>query len=560
MRPILWLMVTVLIFTAALSVSAQSGGVLVEGAVGITINADAFNPVLCAESVSACRRLMEKVYPSLFVVDPQTGLLRRGEEGNMGVIASPTLTPDEEWTLHRDLMWSDGTPVTAYDVLFTWAARTQFMGMNTPVRAMQVIDDYTLAVEYSTADCSALPRANFLVLPSHSFAPGFREYVVTHRERGLLSIVEWFIQRDFEQYFYRLLNQGGDIPPTSGEFTIAEVRPNEEIRLTSGDFAYILRVVEGDGTQAFLNGDVDVLVNPSYSRRADLLATTGLQIAEPVSGYSDVLMFNVADPNRPRSAFYESGAPIEQGSHPVFTNPDVRRAFQLAIDRDEIIRVVFQGDAIPMVSSLPATSWGYNAELEPISFNPREAERLLELAGWKAINGRETRQCVSCGTAPEGTALYLELDYQYGESREIVAELIARQARRVGFEVVVTGNDVPAHQTFDAYLGGMKTNPDPDQFLHFSQEGDVFDSGINYTSYHDDTLSDLLHEARSVPDCQPQTRAGLYRQAQALIQEEQPYAFLYTRTDFIAAQAGVVGFSPLPDRPFWNISTWRVVR
>jgi peptide/nickel transport system substrate-binding protein len=570
MRRLLWLMCLALMLTATLSVSAQSsgvpggvpGGVLVEGTTDVPISPDAFNPFVCSDTINACRRLMEKVYPSLFAVDLETGLLLPAGEGNYGVVSSPTLTPDETWSLRRDLTWSDGTPVTAYDVFFTWAAREHYLGFDpwsyTRVSAMRVVDEYTLEVQYSTADCAALPRSNFLVLPSHSFSDDFREYVNAHEDRGLQTVEDWFELPDFELNFMALTNHVGIVPATAGAFTIAEIRP-EEIRLKSGDLAYILRQIRVDPVDAFLQGDTDILINPPYIHRNDLRVTTGLQIAEPVSASFDYIMFNVANPYRPRSAFYESGAPIEQGSHPIFSNPDVRRAFQLAIDIEEIIRVAFQGDAVPTASSLLATSWGFNPDLEHVGFSPDEAQHLLEAAGWKAIYRGGARICLGCENAPDDTPLSFTLAYESGGNRELVADLIARQLSRVGFEVGITASE-PGQQSFDAYLAGGRMNPDPDQWLQFSREGDILETGLNLTSYHDDALSSLLNEARTLPGCEPAERAALYQEAQVMIQEQQPYTFLYTRTDFIAAQPNVVGFAPVPDRPFWNIADWSVIR
>ncbi len=582
MKHLLRLMVVLLaslMLTAVLSVSAQDdpassddaqsgivqGGILVESTSETTLTAASFNPMYCTEELDVCRHLMEKVYPSLFAVDPETGLLLAGETGNFGVVVEPTLTPDETWTLRRDLVWSDGTPVTAYDVFFTWAARVWFLYMDSPIRAMQVVDEYTLSVEYRSAACSALPRANFLILPSHVYSQDFHEYVDAQQALKLRPLSEWFEfnNHEFAQYFSNLQNRT-DIPPTAGAFEIAEVRPNEEIRLISDDLAYILRASETSAVDAFLSGDIDLLINPPINRRADLLAATaanGLQIAEPLSTSSDFILFNVANPGRPRSAHYDSGAPIDQGAHRVFSNVDVRRAFQLAIDMDEIIRVAFQGDAVPLASTLPATSWAYNPDLEPSGFDPREAEALLEAAGWKAIYWNGTRVCLGCETAEDGTLLSITLTYQTGKGREIVAELIGRHLRRVGFDVRVGSGDFPADQQhFDAYLMEIEADPDPDQWLRFSAQGDVIDSGPNITSYHDEALSELLNEARTLPGCNPAARAELYREAQALLQEQQPYAFLYTRTDFIAAQPSVVGFAPIAGRPFWNTAEWRVIR
>jgi ABC-type transport system substrate-binding protein len=57
-----------------------------------------------------------------------------------------------------------------------------------------------------------------------------------------------------------------------------------------------------------------------------------------------------------------------------------------------------------------------------------------------------------------------------------------------------------------------------------------------------------------------QRRAAIYHQIEKLLQDDQPYVWLFAINDLYAAHTNVIGFDPYPNMPWWNIHTWQVQR
>jgi peptide/nickel transport system substrate-binding protein len=356
---------------------------------------------------------------------------------------------------------------------------------------------------------------------------------------------------------------------TAGEFQFNALRPGEDIRLSAGQTAFVYTDLPEytSPVDFFLDKRANVLINPPFERRDDLRAAPHLQIADVPGGTWEYIIFNTANPNKPKSAFDDQGQPIDQGHHPLFGDIRVRRAVQLGIDDHELAEVVYQGNVTPLASSLPPMSWGFNAALTTSSYDPRAAEHLLDEAGWRDANRDGVRECHGCLYAHEGDNLSFNLiaapyDDLYSEE-----DIIARQLGQIGFSVGVGYDDFSSveFQTFDAYLtAGTMTadaaDSDPDQSVKFSQSADVLGQVGNYGSYYNPNLEALMQQARTVPDCDVHSRALIYGQIEGLLQSEQPYAWLHVWNDMYVAQDGVLGFAPYPGRPFWNIRDWVVLQ
>ena len=116
-------------------------------------------------------------------------------------------------------------------------------------------------------------------------------------------------------------------------------------------------------------------------------------------------------------------------------------------------------------------------------------------------------------------------------------------------------------QEFDAYWFAFEAetalNRDPDQAALWTTAADVVDSTGNPGSYSNPRVDALLEQARTLPGCDVEQRAALYREVSALLQADQPAVWLYARHEFYAAR-GIENFAPYPDNPLWNVTTWRV--
>ena len=564
--------------------ASQDGiGVITEGNVYGSANIGSLNPLRCDDS--ACRRITSLLFPHLIGIDPATGTFAPSGDA-MGLATGWEIAADgTTYTFHLrdDLAWSDGTPVTAYDAFYSYLAIASDEiaspytdPMKDLVRGAAPLDEHTFVVFTQTAVCFTLDRMNFPIIPAHVFEPDFASQaaaVFTDAADALRRFELW--QPSLARgYFASIAQQSFDYHPavTAGVFEFGSLQPGDYVRLTrDGEqgFAYVDVPDQDTEVSLFLEGDLNFIDNPPYDRRDDLRAAQDVQVFEAPDLTWNAISFNLADPRYPQDAFDKEGNRIDQGRHPIFGDERVRRAVQLAINVEDLMAASVEGDGTVLASNQPPTSWALDPDLAPVGYDPAQARRLLDEAGWKDINNDGIRDCYGCLYARPGAALSFELTYFYDlPGQDILVRLIQDQLAQVGFSVVPSGTEaflVPPQgvrdQTYDAYLLSYREAypVDPDQTDLFTTVGDVVGTGQNTGSYYNPEVERLMSQARTLPGCDSDARAELYRQIQTILQAEQPYVWLFAPNQMVAARGGVQGFDPYPNAPFWNIQQWMVV-
>ncbi len=200
---------------------------------------------------------------------------------------------------------------------------------------------------------------------------------------------------------------------------------------------------------------------------------------------------------------------------PPFDNPDLRRAFAMALDRKYFADVVLDGAGFPATGGfippgLPAHSDGIG-----IPFSPDRAREAFEAAGY-AIGGEFP--------SVEGLAPYWAgdvTDYARAQWKEVLGvDVTWREATWP--EVLASLRDTPP----DIYgMSWQGDYPDPDSFLRTS-------SWRAETGWAHEEYGSLIEKARRVPD--PERRAGMYRQADRILMQEAPIIpLIYGRAQFL---------------------------
>lgn len=558
---------------------SQSGGrgVIREGNLAGAEGSGPYNPLLCANA--ACARLNGLLFPLLLAVDPITGTFTPGTADNNGLAVAWEIVGERqlEVSLRDDAIWSDGTPITAYDVLYSYLAVGSDVidspytdRVNASITGMVATSDLTLTIFTQDTTCGTLSIANLPIVPAHAFEPGFRESARTLTDGVFLpdAAAALRVSRNFRFMRSHPFNRTPSV--TGGLFTFRELRPREAILLQTSDgtqgFAFVDMPDSETRVNRFLDGDLNLLVNPPLNRREEIRARDDVQVYSAPRSSWDGILFNLADPRQPVSAFVD-GVPVEQGVHPIFGDVRVRRAVQMAIDVPYIIATVFKGEATQITGYQIPGTWAHNPDLQPVAYDPIGAGQLLDQAGWRLPDRFRARVCNGCTTAqPEAPLFFtLAVDSRFNYL-DTVANLVAEQLTLVGFSVNVTGIDPSAPnnpviaQRFDAFLGiTVETYPaNPDARDRFSTAGDVVGGFGNSGSYSNPEVDRLLDEARTAGECNPAARAPLYHEVQALLYDDQPYAWLYAPHEFVAVGPDVLGFAPYPNAPLWNIRAWVV--
>ncbi len=195
-----------------------------------------------------------------------------------------------------------------------------------------------------------------------------------------------------------------------------------------------------------------------------------------------------------------------------FTDRRVRQALNMAVDKNAIIDVVFQGAGKAAKNPIPPTIWSYNEATEDYPYDPEKAKALLAEAGVKNLK----------------TNIWaMPVQRPYNPNAKRMAELIQADWAKIGVEAEIVSfewgeylkrSKQGEHQT--VLLGWTGDNGDPDNFLYVLLGCDAA-SGANRARWCHKPFDDLLRQAKQISDVEERTK--LYEQAQTIFKEEAPW-------------------------------------
>jgi ABC-type transport system substrate-binding protein len=219
---------------------------------------------------------------------------------------------------------------------------------------------------------------------------------------------------------------------------------------------------------------------------------------------------------------------------PFKSNLTLRRAFNMAIDRTRIIRLL-NGRAVPMYGILPPTMPGANPTFRYYSYNPGQAKRMIQQAGYKP--GR----------------LSLTLLYISGPDLDRVADSIRSDLAAVGVNVTLKG--VSSDTAYNTVYTPGKT---AFTLFHWGQDypdpSDFFDpilscaASSNAAQFCDPAVDRLGNAARA--DTNGAHRYATYRKMESMVMAQAPWVPLYTDILYEFHSARVKGFYYHPVWPF----------
>lgn len=532
------------------------GGSMVESTFA---DANILNPIISSDNASS--DINTKLYLGLLTTDEFSGEII-GELAESWTVSDDGLT--YTFTLRDDVFWTDGTPVTAHDIKWNYDAIASEL-VDTPrksnielVEEFRVVDDYTLEIEFHTLDCTALANFTLGMLPSHMYA------------------------EDFSDVMDSPFNTEPTV--TNGPFTFKEWVHDDHVTLLRNDDYYlgapnldgwIYRVFADTSAElaAFLAGETDIFsVGPQYVSVIEGEIAKGAPIAMKKffsDGYTYV-GFNMGDPDSPELGWIDTNEDgvwdkgeevnLEQTPHPILNDVLVRKAIALSLDYTNIINKVVFGQGAPMVANvLPAIEWAYAADLEPYTLDTEAAAALLDEAGWVRADEESVRM-------KDGKPLELRILTNSGnEVRESIAAIMKDNLDTLGFDITLDilewGTVIPnlLGQTFDMIIiGWIGMGSDPEDSVFWAFRNDYPGGGFNFVSYYNEDVDRWLDEAKSLPGCDTAERGALYRQIQAQIHEDAPYAFLVNPLGNTIWNTRLQGVNPAPWSTYYNVEEWYV--
>jgi len=423
----------------------------------------------------------------------------------------PQLATGWEWsadgmaltmTLRQGATFHDGEPFNAAAVAAN-IERSQTMPESrrkselTSIASTEIVDDYTIKFNLTAPDATLLAqladRAGMMVAPKAAAEAGV----------------------DF-----------GLNPVCSGPFKFKERVQQDRIVLEkfaeywnadAYHFDTVTFLPIPDTTVRLANlraGDLDMLERLAATDLASAKADAGLKVEQAVSlGYQGITI-NLANG--------------ERAKNPLGENKLVRQALSLAIDRDVINQVVFEGAFAPGNQPFPPNSPWYDAKYPVQPRDVEAAKAKLKEAGLDSVD--------------------IEFQVANNPVQMQMMQVVQAMAAEAGINITLTAKEFATllkDQTAGDYVAsqvGWSGRVDPDGNLH---QFVTCKGGINDAKFCDPAVDAALETARTTTDTA--ARKAAYDAAQDVLMEELPLIYLYHQTWIWALNDKLSGFVPYPD-------------
>ncbi len=431
--------------------------------------------------------------------------------------------------LREDAKWSDGVPITADDVRFTWEAQRSpevawsGLEMKTPIVDVEVIDPHTVRFHYETPYANQLvDAAQGVILPKHVWSElPFSAW----RESNL-----WFQERAV----------------SSGPFVLERWQEGERLVLRRNEHYFSEQMPAYDTL-------VIRAVPDEATRIAQLRAgEANFSIIEPAGA---VMVKEIPGLELIAYDYRQIGFVTWNQRRPIFQDVRVRQALTFGIDREAIVETLNFGYSRLTASPYLIGAWVYNENLERRPYDPDQARALLAEAGWRDTDGDGV-------VDKDGEPLRFTLETNNeSKLRQNITVMIQEQLSRVGIDVEVGSADFGAliererAGNFDAsVLGiGIDTSWNLDALFHSRSIGA---HSWNLGAYRNEEVDRLIDEIQAVAE--PADAKPLHDALQELIWREQPVTILYQNQKLVATQ-GIGNVAPSMISAWANVAAWQLV-
>ena len=452
------------------------------------------------------------------------------------------------WRLREGWRWGDGTPVSAEDLLFAWAAGRDF------ATGFGGSEFYRSAYEAIVVDPRSITLRFDRVTFEHASA-GEWQPLPAHIERR-----RW--EQDPRSYRTRSAYETEPTNPGlwNGPYRVTQVTPGAGIALERN---------------AAWNGPA-----PAFRRIAiRTVENTAALEAQLLAGQIDMVAGELGLPldqatalerraaNRFRFA-YKPGLVYEHLDvnldTPMLADRRVRQALIAAIDRPQIVARLFDGRFTVAHSGVNPLDWVHDNDVRQWPFDLPRARALLDDAGWRAGPDGIRRNAA-------GERLTIELMTTAGNrSRESVQQVIQGMWRQAGIETrirnepprVLFGETLSRRRFTGAVMFAWISAPEsvPRSSLHSDEipRAERNFSGQNYTGFRNAEMDALLE---AIPiELDRDRRRALWQRLQAIYAEELPAIPLWFRADAHVWPTWLDGVRPtghLAPSSLW-VEEWRV--
>lgn len=493
------------------------GDTIIEAGIG---DARTLVPILASDSASG--QICSMVFNGLIKYDKN--LMLTGDLAENWQVNKDGL--EIIFNLRKNVKWHDGAPFTAEDVEFTYKSlinpqvRTPYSGDFEKVQSLEIIDDYKIKVTYKEAFSPGLSSWGMNIMPKH---------ILENEDLNNTAFAR--------------------NPIGTGPYKFKDWKTQEFITLVANDDyfegrpyidKYIFKVIPDPATM-FLE---------LQSLGIDSMGLTSLQYARQ----TDTPFFK----NKYQKFRYQGFSYTYMGynlNNEKFSDVRIRSAINHAVNRKELIDGILLGLGTECTGPFALRSWAYNKNVKPAVYSPKKSLELLKQAGW--VPNKE-------GFLQKNGEIFefTIVTNQGNEARKHVAEIIQRRLQEIGMKVKIKVvewsafiNEFVNKRNFDAILMGWSLSLDPDMY-------DIWHSSktrpgeFNFVGYANKEVDMLLENGRREFD--QGKRQEIYHRIHELIDQDQPYLFLYNPDSLPVISSRIKGIKVAPAGISYNFIKWYV--
>jgi peptide/nickel transport system substrate-binding protein len=463
------------------------------------------------------------------------------------------------WKLKRNVQWHDGKPLTADDFVFTWeyaadpATNAISTGTYKEVARIEKLDAHTIKIVYQKPNPAWFQTfgGTLCVLPKHVFEP-FKGAKSREAPANLK-------------------------PVGTGPYRIVDFKPGDAVRAElnpsyhEANWPFFDRLeVKGGGDAVsaaravIQTGEYDfawnIQVEDDVLRRMEQGGKGRTDIA-PAAGIEHLLC-NFSDPWTEVDG--ERSSPKSQ--HPFLTDPAVRQALALLIDRASIQEQLYGRQGQPTANYLNAPS-RFRSPNTRWEFNVDKANAVLDQAGWK--RGADGIR------AKDGKRLKMLYQTSINPVRQKTQAIVKQAAAKAGIEMelksvvasVYFGSDPGNPDTsskfwadLQMYAFNMTAGPEPQRFMDPFVSWEIASkannwSGRNNTRWRNEEYDRAWRAAESEMD--PVKRAAHFVRMNDLLTQHNVIVPMIWRANISAISnklrnTDICGW----DSSFWNLAHW----
>jgi peptide/nickel transport system substrate-binding protein len=461
------------------------------------------------------------------------------------------------WKLKRGVKWHDGMPFTADDVVFNWEyVRTPETAAVTIASYKDIkvekIDDFTVRVIFAKPTpfwADAFVSASGMIIPKHLFA----DYIGGKSRDAPANLK----------------------PVGTGPYRFVDFKPGDVVRAKLNPDYHVPNRPYFDTLEVKGGGDA-VSAARAVLQTGEYHYAWNMQVEDEIllklegggkgkvsivpTGNVEFIMLNVADP----SVEVDGERASVKTKHPLFSDPAVRQAVNLLIDRSSIEKFIYGRTAVATANFVNNPE-RYRSKNTKFEFSIEKANQILEAAGWKkGADGIRAR---------DGKSLKFVFQTSINAPRQKTQAIIKQACQKAGIDIELksvvgsvffssdTANpDTYPHFYCDAQMyTTTMLQPDPQIFTNQCVSWEVATKdnkwqGRNVSRWQNKDYDDLYHQAERELD--PVKRAAMYIKLNDIAVGDNYIQPVVYRPRVTALSGNLTAHLSGWDNDLWQLASW----